>query len=115
MRNRDYIKKKQAIKHASQLHWKKFQELRNKVNIEMRNAKSKYFQDKIDDCSKSNDRKKTWIFINSLLGKNNKSTNVSELSINNAEPQTLKAWLIYLMIILLILGQNWQQKMRTNQ
>ena len=68
MRNRDYHKK-YAIKHSSQPHWESFQFLRNKVNVEMRNAKSKYFHDKITDCSVMNDPKKTWKLINSLLGR----------------------------------------------
>ena len=80
MRNRDYHKK-YAIKHGSQLHWQKFQLLRNKVNIEIRNAKSKYFHDKITDCFVMNDPKKTWKLINLLLGKNAKSNNVNELLI----------------------------------
>ena len=42
MRNRDYHKKR-AIKHASQTHWESFKKLRNEVNIQMRNAKSKFF------------------------------------------------------------------------
>ena len=81
MRNRDYHKK-YAIKHSSQPHWESFQFLRNKVNVEMRNAKSKYFHDKITDCSVMNDPKKTWKLINSLLGKNNKSNNVNELLVD---------------------------------
>ena len=44
MRNRDYHNE-YAIKHDSRLHWEKFQLLRNKVNIEIRNAKSKCFHD----------------------------------------------------------------------
>ena len=48
----------------------------------MRNAKSNFFDDRIDDCSKSIDPKKTWTLINSLLGKNNKSNKASELSVN---------------------------------
>ena len=46
-------------------------ELRNEVNIQMRNAKSKFFHDKINDCSKSHDSKEVWTLINTLLGKNN--------------------------------------------
>ena len=46
----------------------------------MRNAKSKFFHDKINDCSRSNDPKKAWTLINTLLGKNNKPNNLSELS-----------------------------------
>ena len=49
----------------------------------MRNAKSKFFHDKINDCSRSNDPKKAWTLINTLLGKNNKPNNLSELSVND--------------------------------
>jgi len=48
----------------------------------MRNVKSKVFFDKINDCSKSNDHKKAWTLINTLLGKNNKPNTLSELSVN---------------------------------
>ena len=82
MRNRDYHKKR-AIKYASQTHWESFKKLRNEVNIQMRNAKSKFFHDKINDCSRSNDPKEVWTLINTLLGKNNKPNNLSELSVNN--------------------------------
>ena len=82
MRNRDYLKKR-AIKYASQTYWESLKKLRNKVNIQMRNAKSKIFHDKINDCSRSNDPKKAWTLINTLLGKNNKSNNWSELSVND--------------------------------
>ena len=82
MRNRDHHKKR-AIKYASQTHWKNFKKLRNEVNIQMRNAKSKFFHDKINDCSRSNNPKKAWTLINTLLGKNNKPNNLSELSVNN--------------------------------
>ena len=40
MGNRDYHKK-YAINYDSRLHWEKFILLRNKMNIEIRNAKSK--------------------------------------------------------------------------
>ena len=49
----------------------------------MRNAKSKFFQDKINDCPKSNDPKKAWTLINTLLRKNNKPNTLSELSVND--------------------------------
>ena len=82
MRNRDYHKKR-AIKYASQTHWESFKKLRNEVNIQMRNAKSIFFRDKINDCSRSNDPKKAWTLINTLLGKNNKPNNLSELLVND--------------------------------
>ena len=49
----------------------------------MRNAKSKFFHDEINDCSRSNDPKEAWTLINTLLGKNNKPNNLSELSVND--------------------------------
>ena len=82
MRNRDYHKKR-AIKYASQTHWESFRKLRNEVNIQIRNAKFKFFHDKINDCFKSNNPKKAWTFINTLLGKNNKPNILSELSVND--------------------------------
>ena len=51
-------------------------------HVEVRNAKSKHFHDKITDCSVMNDPKKTWKLINSLLGKNAKFNNVNELLID---------------------------------
>ena len=52
-----------------------FKKLRNEVNIQMRNAKSIFFHDKINDFSRSSDPKKAWTLINTLLGKNNKPNN----------------------------------------
>ena len=49
----------------------------------MRNAKSKFFHDKINDCFRSNGPKKAWTLINTLLGKNNKPNNLGELSVND--------------------------------
>ncbi|XP_068690306.1 uncharacterized protein [Montipora foliosa] len=80
MRNRDYHKKR-AIKYASQTHWESFKKLRNEVNIQTSNAKSIFFHDKINDYSRSNDPKEAWTLINTLLGKNNKPNNLSELKL----------------------------------
>lgn len=82
MRNRDFHKK-QAIKYASPIHWEIYKTERNRVNVEIRSAKSKFFREKIKDCSHSKDVKKSWSLINTLLSRNSKSTNVNELLINN--------------------------------
>ena len=58
IRSRDY-QKKHTIKYGSQSHWKKYQNFLNTVNIEMRNAKSKFFHGKIGESSESNDPRKT--------------------------------------------------------
>ena len=82
IRNRDYHKKK-AIKHNSKYHWEMYKKSRNKVNINIRKTKSEYFVNKIRDCANVKDPKKSWSLINSLLGKNSKSTHINELKLNN--------------------------------
>lgn len=49
----------------------------------MRHAKSKFCQDKITDCPRSNNPKKAWTLVNSLLGKQRKMSSCSELSVND--------------------------------
>ena len=115
MRNRDYHKKR-AIKYASQVHWESFRKLRNEVNIQMRNAKSKFFHDKINDCSKSNDPKKAWTLINTLLGKNNKPNTLSELSVNDnlvSDPKSIAEGLNdYFVNIGLTLAAEYEEESR---
>ena len=82
MKNRDYHKK-QAIKHDSEIHWTLYKQIRNKVNTDMRKAKSKYFCDRIQTCSQSGDSKSGWAWINTLLGRNRKNANINELMIND--------------------------------
>ena len=54
------------------------------MNVEMQKSKSKYFHNEITHCSKTNDpMHKAWTLINSLLGKNDKSNNLSELLVDN--------------------------------
>ena len=47
---------------------------RNKMNINIGKTKSEYFVNNIRDCANTRDPKKSWSLINSLLGKNCKST-----------------------------------------
>ena len=82
MRRRDFHKK-QAVKHNSKLQWESYKAERNKVNIQMRQAKSKYFCDKIQNCSHSKDVKKSWSLINTLLGRKQKLSNVKQLTIDD--------------------------------
>ena len=82
IRNRDYHKKK-AIKHNSKYRWEMYKKSRNKVTINIRKTKSEYFVNKIRDCANVKDPKKSWSLINSLLGKNSKSTHINELKVNN--------------------------------
>ena len=77
MRNRVYYKKR-AIKYASQTHWESFKKLRNEVTLN-----PKFFHDKINDCSRSNDPKEAWTLINTLVGKNNRPNKLIELSVND--------------------------------
>ena len=68
---------------------------------------------KIRDCANTKDPKKSRSLINSLLGKNCKSTYMNKLRINNniITDSTLIAESLNL-IILLISAQNWPTKLR---
>ncbi len=72
MRKRDFHKK-QAVKHDSHAQWELYKSERNKVNIQMRQAKSKYFCEKIQNSSK--DVKKKLV--------KGKQTNVKQLIIDD--------------------------------
>ena len=57
--------------------------IRNKVNTDMRKAKSKYFCDRIQTCPQLGDSKSGWAWINTLLGRKRKNANINELVIND--------------------------------
>ena len=52
-------------------------------NLITRSQKSNYFIGKIKERSQSNDIKGSWSLINSLLGRNKKMTNVTELIVDD--------------------------------
>ena len=81
IRSRDYHKKR-AKKYNSQVHWDKYKSERNKVNSEMKRAKTVYYQTRIKELFLAKDMKKTWSLINTLLGKGVKSSNIAEININ---------------------------------
>ena len=83
IRARDYHKKK-AIKCNSSIHWSKYKALRNKVNIELRRSKANFFKSELEDCAKSKNIKKSWSLINSLTGRNKKSSSITEISVNDS-------------------------------
>ena len=78
MNTRDNFKRK-AILTNNENDWLIFRTTKNKVNIELRNAKKDY------SCSKIADQKfnpkKAWKSINSLLGRQNKPTVINELRV----------------------------------
>ena len=82
MQVRDWHKK-HAIKHNSCAHWELYKKLRSKFNSELRSQKSNYFIGKIKERSQSNDIKGSWSLINSLLGRNKKMTNITELIVDD--------------------------------
>ena len=82
MRNRDHHKKK-AIKFNSATHWDIYKSLRNQVNNRMRKSKIDFYHKEIRECANLKDFKKSWSLINSLTGKNNKSTSITEISVND--------------------------------
>ena len=80
--SRDFHIKKRATKYNSQVHWEKYKSERNKVNSEMKRAKTAYYQAKIKELSLAKDMEKTWSLINTLLGKSGKSSNIAEINID---------------------------------
>ena len=57
IRSRDFHKKR-AKKYNSQVHWDKYKSERNKVNSELKKAKTDYYQTKIKEFSLAKDMKK---------------------------------------------------------
>ncbi len=49
----------------------------------MRKSKIDFYHKEIGDCTNLKDFKKIWSLINSLTGKNNKSTNITEIVVSN--------------------------------
>ena len=49
----------------------------------MRKSKIDFYHKEIEDCAKSKDFKKNWFLINSFTDKNNKSTSITEISVND--------------------------------
>ena len=76
------IIKKQFVKHNSEYHWRLYQAIRNKVNIEIRKSKSRYYCKKIGECNK-NDAKNTWKLINSLTGHSSVSKHINEIEVDD--------------------------------
>ena len=56
-RSRD-LQKKRAKKYNSQTHWDKYKSERNKVNSEIKRAKTIYYQTKINELFRARDMKK---------------------------------------------------------
>ena len=73
---RDKLKRK-AILTNLENDWLNYKTTRNKVNIELRNAKKDYYSSKI--AGQKFDPKRAWKSINYLLGRQNKPTVVNEL------------------------------------
>ena len=96
--------KKQAIQHDSQSQLLLCKSERNKVNIEIRKAKSKYFCEKIQHCTLSKNVKKSWSLINAISGRKRKSPSIKELLINDTivSDDKVKLLLNLLMIFLRI-------------
>ncbi len=49
----------------------------------MRKSKIDFYHKEIGDCTNLKNFKKIWSLINSLTGKNNKSTNITEIVVSN--------------------------------
>ncbi len=49
----------------------------------MRKSKTGFYHKEFGNCAKLKNLKKTWSLMNSLTGKNNKSTSITEILVNN--------------------------------
>ena len=79
MNTRDLFKR-EAILTNNENDWLNFRATRNEVNVKLRNAKKDY-SSKI--AGQKFNPKKVWKSINSLLGRQNKPTEVNELTVGN--------------------------------
>jgi hypothetical protein len=71
--------KRNAIITNLDIDWLNYKTIRNKVNIQLRNAKKNYYSTKISD-QKCNP-KEAWKTINNILGRLSKPTVVNELKL----------------------------------
>jgi hypothetical protein len=96
---------KQSVKYGSEYHWRLYQASRNRVNIEIRKSKSRYYCQKISECNK-NDPITTWKLINSLTGRASKTKHINEIEIDVKIIRTMKIYRKLSMNSLSILGLN---------
>ena len=68
---RDKLKRKAIITNL-ECDWENYKRIRNRVNIELKNAKKEYYSTRIAD--EGTNPKKAWKTINDLLGRKNKQT-----------------------------------------
>ncbi len=71
--------KREAILTGLENDWLNYKTIRNKVDIELRNAKKEYYSSTI--AGQKFDPKRAWKSINNLLGRQNKRTVVNELNL----------------------------------
>ena len=84
---RDKLKRK-SISTNLENDWFDYKTSRNKVNIELRNAKKEYYSSKI--AGQKFNPKKAWKSINNLLGRQNKPTVVNEINLGEKNFTTPK-------------------------
>ena len=77
---RDKLKRKAIITNLEG-DWENYKRIRNRVNIELKNAKKEYYSTRIAD--EGTNPKKAWKTVNDLLGRKNKQTVVNELKLGD--------------------------------
>ena len=77
---RDKLKRKAIITNL-ECDWENYKRIRNRVNIELKNAKKEYYSTRIAD--EGTNPKKAWKTINDLLGRKNKQTVINELKLGD--------------------------------
>ena len=77
---RDKLKRKAIITNLD-CDWENYKRIRNRVNIELKNAKKEYYSTR--NADEGTNPKKAWKTINNLLGRKNKQTVVNELKLGD--------------------------------
>ena len=111
MNERDKLKRK-AIITGLETDWKSYKQLRNKVNKELREAKTNYYSNKI--ASQKANPKEAWKTINQILGRKNKPTIINELQISNNTLQSPEEIAEGFNMFFTSIGQNLADIIPTN-
>ena len=75
--HRDYLKRQEAIRLRSVYYETAYKKCKNKITNLIRTSKENYFKAKLSDSKNS---KESWQFINELLNKNSKTSQIREIN-----------------------------------
>ena len=86
MHKRDFLKKKFSVSADDPLLWKQYKQARNEVNISIKSAKRKYFNDNLKVCK--SDPRRTWKLINELQSRQPKNSKIPVIKLGDTPIST---------------------------